>query len=156
MFAGKAVVSVAFFFYNNSIDKTIDIGFQKWCSDKNYITELEFSDYKAYINNECVFFDIMDGTAEKNMIIDKWYTKSVHFESDETTEIKIIYSAPSGIEGSYRYLCEYLYGTGRNRKGDIGEMEINLRFADGVRIHDFRFPDQAIPYIQVMTIRSQK
>jgi hypothetical protein len=133
-------VDVTFDFYNSGADEKILLGFpvktEGW--EKLYV-----KDFKSYINGNMISeYIIKEDTLEEydaykefkgfNRSIE-WYLREVMFPGNKHTYSRVTYNVPYSDYASIRY-AGYIYGTGRNWKGKIGKMTINISHGDDILI----------------------
>ena len=121
-------INVKFYFKNYGPTETIEVGFPQWKHLQP--TEDDFLSFKSKVNNVTTNFTVKEldnpEPLNDNMVITKWYIRSVTFESNEITTTEIKYSAPYGVYGISES-ADYLFGTGTTWKDCIGEMIIKIK-----------------------------
>jgi len=117
--------SVIFNFYNHGIEQEILVGFPQW--SRGTQNKDNFINFSATLNGENQEFQeiLVDNPEplERYLIIYKWYTRNIKFESNGYTQTSVNYKVPYG---SYGNGAEYLYGTGSSWSRSIETMNVKL------------------------------
>lgn len=120
-------INVKFYFKNYGPTETIEIGFPQWKHLQP--TEDDFYYFKSKVNDVTTNFTVKEleksEPLDEDMVITKWYIRSVTFESNEITTTEVEYSAPYGVYGISES-ADYLFGTGATWKDCIDEMIIKI------------------------------
>jgi len=120
-------VNVLFDFYNPGPNVLYNIGFPLK-SEHNGILNLEkkipIDGFITTVNGKISHFHYTTKTREKN--IEGWFLKTVEFNSNAHTLITISYNSDYGSISNSLY-ATYYFGTGKNWKGTIQDLEITIR-----------------------------
>jgi hypothetical protein len=138
-------VDVTFDFYNSGTSEKVLLGFPIKIEGLEGWKKLDVEDFKSYINENLISEYIIkeDALNEWNSVRMKWYLREVTFPENKHTYSRITYGVPYSYSG-YEQYAGYIYGTGRNWKGKIGKMTINISHGDDILIDGVFFGEDGV------------
>jgi hypothetical protein len=140
-------VDVTFDFYNSGKNETVLLGFpirttvidnpdeKKWA---------QLTDFKSYINGKLLSEYAIreessaDGYYRRTM---KWYLREVEFPGNSHTYSRVTYRSPYNKSGLFKG-AGYIYGTGKNWKGEIGKITIYINHGDDIIVDNVNFREK--------------
>jgi hypothetical protein len=151
LYTGYYVVDVTFDFYNDGPTETILLGFPVDALYQDIPSareEASLNDHKLYINGDLLAeYTIREEESINNGYVSssKWFIREVTFPEDSHTFSRVTYRMPYSAS-SYYSSASYIYGTGRNWKGPIGKMTVNVSHGDDISIYIYFGENKTFPW----------
>jgi hypothetical protein len=137
-------VDVTFDFYNSGENETVLLGFPIQTVLQDYPEAREWAqlnDFKSYINGNLLSgYTIREETSKEHYYITttKWFLREAQFSGNNHTYSRVTYKAPYNHAGFFQS-AGYIYGTGKNWKGEIGKMTIYINHGDDIIFSNVNF-----------------
>jgi hypothetical protein len=134
-------VDVTFDFYNSGANEKVLLGFPVQAQTINK-HDRDVNDFKSYINGNIVpeYIIKKDSLTGMNHYL-TWYLREAIFPENKHTYSRVTYNVPYSDYGGSLY-AGYIYGTGRNWRGKIGKMTVNISHGDDILIDRITFGEE--------------
>jgi hypothetical protein len=144
MYENYCEFDILFDFYNYGDTVTLSVGFPEYSWGTE--TPGKIRNFKSYINNRLVKFKYQNENNNFDkwnytVMINGWYVKEVTFEHGQHLMSRVIYESDYAGAGYPHKAVDYLYGTGKTWKNEIGKMTIEITNNTDYWIKNFRLYD---------------